>query len=100
MQYLERSGRKSSYCEFKGMATYWSIVIPATSSVRDAAWSYEHPSRNYAALQSHLAFYASRVDECFVDEERVSAQPGDFYGGWITSHVSGPFKGAPGTLGW
>jgi hypothetical protein len=40
------------------------------------------------------------VDECWVDEQRVLAQPGNFYGGWITSHVKGPFKGAPGTMGW
>lgn len=27
------------------------------------------------------------------------AQAGDFYGGWITSDIEGPFKGEPGTLG-
>ena len=100
MQYLQHSPRKSTYCEFKGMATYWSIVLPAAPVVQDAAWSYERPTAKYGALINHLAFYASKVDECYVDEELVIAQPGDFYGGWITSHVSGPFKGAPGTLGW
>jgi hypothetical protein len=30
----------------------------------------------------------------------VSAQPGDFYGGWITRDLQGPFKGGAGTLGW
>ncbi len=100
MQYLRRSARNSSYCEFKGSATYWSIAIKPDDLVRDAAWSYERPTGNYAALIDHLAFYAGRVDECYVDDERVMPQPGDFYGGWITSHVSGPFKGAPGTLGW
>jgi hypothetical protein len=40
------------------------------------------------------------VDEATVDGERVGAQPGDFYGGWITSAVTGPFKGGPGTAGW
>jgi uncharacterized protein (DUF427 family) len=100
MGYLVHSARNSSYCEFKGLATYWSISSQPGELVRDAAWSYEHPSAKYAALRDHLAFYASRVDECYVDDERVIAQPGDFYGGWITSHVTGPFKGAPGTLGW
>ncbi len=101
MQFLQRSARNSSYCEFKGSATYWSIAIgPEVETVRDAAWSYENPTGKYAALTHHLAFYASRVDECYVDGERVVPQPGDFYGGWITSHVAGPFKGAPGTLGW
>ncbi len=101
MEYLERSARASSYCEFKGSATYWSLALGAGARVvKDVAWSYASPTAKYAALRDHLAFYASRVDECYIDGERVQPQPGDFYGGWITSHVSGPFKGAPGTLGW
>ena len=68
--------------------------------MREAAWSYEQPVAAYAALAGCLAFYASRVDECRVDEERVQAQAGDFYGGWITANLRGPFKGAAGTLGW
>ena len=98
-QYLGLSSRRSSFCEFKGSASYWTINIPGAVSA-DAAWSYAQPSSAYAALKDHLAFYASRVDECSVDGERVVPQAGDFYGGWITSHVKGPFKGAPGTLGW
>lgn len=104
MQWLTRSPRRSSFCEWKGSAVYWSIDLRSalldTPVVTDAAWSYPDPSKAYSALRDHLAFYASRVDECTVDGERVQAQPGDFYGGWITSHVRGPFKGAPGTLGW
>jgi uncharacterized protein (DUF427 family) len=99
MQYLVPSQRRTSFCEWKGSARYWNIVIGNTL-VPDAAWSYPEPSRTYLALKDHLAFYANRVDECWVDGERVQPQPGDFYGGWITSHVRGPFKGAPGTLGW
>ena len=99
MQYLRRSARSSSFCEFKGMADYWSLVIDGRT-VPDVAWSYAKPTNKYASLRDHLAFYASRVDECYVDDERVMAQPGDFYGGWITSEVTGPFKGAPGTMGW
>ena len=100
IQYLVRSTRNSSHCEFKGLATYWSISMQPEMVSRDAAWSYENPTAKYQELRGHLAFYASRVDECYVDDEQVIAQPGDFYGGWITSHVTGPFKGAPGTLGW
>ncbi len=107
MDLMWESTRRGSFCEFKGVASYWSIEIAASLAstgrpvrVADAAWSYADPSRSYKALADHLAFYASRVDECWVDGERVVAQPGDFYGGWITSHVKGPFKGAPGTLGW
>ena len=101
MQWLARSPRRSSFCEWKGPAVYWIVNLrSAVPAVSDAAWSYPDPSPAYSALRDHLAFYASRVDECTVDGERVQAQPGDFYGGWITSHVRGPFKGAPGTLGW
>jgi uncharacterized protein (DUF427 family) len=101
MQWLQPSARRSSFCEFKGAASYWTLVL-ADSSIRvpDVAWSYATPSPRYAALQNHLAFYANTVDECWVDGERVVPQAGDFYGGWITSHVKGPFKGAPGTMGW
>jgi hypothetical protein len=70
------------------------------STVRDVGWSYAQPVAAYAALDGHLAFYASKVDECWVGDERVVPQAGDFYGGWITTNLRGPFKGAPGTLGW
>ena len=100
MDLLRAATRRGSFCEFKGAAAYWSLVLPDGRHVEDVAWSYPDPSRPYAALKDHLAFYGSRVDECYVDGERVQPQPGDFYGGWITSHVTGPFKGAPGTMGW
>ncbi len=107
MQYLRPSPRRSSFCEFKGSARYWTVDLSAAPGVAeeealstDAAWSYEEPTRPYAALCGYLAFYAGRVERCTVDGERVAAQAGDFYGGWITSAVRGPFKGAPGTLGW
>ncbi len=99
MDHLRPSSRRSSFCEFKGHATYWTVQVEDSLSP-DAAWSYPSPTPPYAALRDHLAFYATRVDVCTVDGEPVQPQPGDFYGGWITSHVQGPFKGAPGTLGW
>ena len=40
------------------------------------------------------------MDACRLDDELVSSQPGDFYGGWITADIQGPFKGSAGTLGW
>ena len=99
MDLLVPSGARQSFCEFKGLATYWSLLIAGHES-HNAAWSYESPSTSYAALQGHLAFYANHVDECWVGEERVAPQPGDFYGGWITANLRGPFKGAPGTRRW
>lgn len=105
MELLKAIQGNRTFCEFKGDATYWDIHLPAAAAetgrvVVAAAWSYESPAKQYAKLAHHLAFYASRVDECWVDAERVIPQPGDFYGGWITSDIAGPFKGSPGTLGW
>ena len=108
MAWLRRSDSRGSFCEFKGVASYWNLEIPqqntSTILAKDVAWSYESPTGSYAELTGCLAFYASRLAsvgaECWVDEEVVQPQPGDFYGGWITSNLRGPFKGAPGTLGW
>lgn len=97
---LRRSAQRPSFCEFKGLATYWDLQLPGVATVRSAGWSYEAPTPAFAALAGFVAVYASRVDECWVDDERVLPQPGDFYGGWITRDLRGPFKGAPGTLGW
>ncbi len=88
-----------SFCEYKGVAQYWSLDVNGARAEK-AAWSYPDPTGAFRALTDFLAFYASRVDGCWVGDERVEAQAGDFYGGWITSRIVGPFKGAPGTGGW
>lgn len=88
-----------SFCEFKGKASYVSIVVDGRRSER-AGWLYERPAAPYGALAGHVAFYASRVDEARVGDEVVQPQPGDFYGGWVTADIVGPFKGGPGTMGW
>ena len=98
MELLTRTTRHS-FCEFKGGAVYWALRA-GERVVENAAWSYPDPTPAYRALAGYLAFYASRVDVCYVDGERVRAQEGDFYGGWITSDIVGPFKGGPGTTGW
>jgi uncharacterized protein (DUF427 family) len=88
-----------SFCEFKGEASYYDLERGDRVSPR-AAWYYPHPSSGYEVLSNHVAFYPGRVDSCFLDDERVRAQEGDFYGGWITADIVGPFKGPPGTRGW
>lgn len=90
---------RTSLCEWKGRATYWSVEVDGELT-REAAWSYESPTPSFAAITGHLAFYAQLLDECWVGDERVEPNPGMFYGGWITSRVVGPFKGAAGTLHW
>lgn len=89
----------SSTCEWKGQAAYFDLVGGDRVAAR-AAWGYPDPRPPYEALLDHVALYPSAVDGCFVDDERVTPQPGSFYGGWITRDVAGPFKGAPGTRGW
>jgi uncharacterized protein (DUF427 family) len=91
-------GRRT-VCEWKGVATHFAIEV-AGHVVEDAAWTYEIPTARYRSIANHIAIYAQRVDECWVDDERVRAVEGDFYGGWITSRVVGPFKGGPNTSMW
>ena len=89
----------SSFCEWKGRARYFDVVVDGRRAAK-AAWAYPDPSSDQVRLKDHVAFYAGRVDACFVDDEPVEPQPGGFYGGWITPDVVGPFKGDPGTEGW
>jgi len=96
---LARPARGASLCEWKGRAHYYDVVTGGRTA-RQAAWAYARPVARYAALKDHLCFYPSRMDACWLDDERVQAQDGDFYGGWITADLVGPFKGAPGTAGW
>jgi uncharacterized protein (DUF427 family) len=98
MDFLSGNATRT-FCEFKGSAVYWDLAVNGRRSP-SCAWSYPAPTAAFAVLRDHLAFYASRVDACFVGDERVQAQPGDFYGGWITANLIGPFKGVPGSRGW
>lgn len=89
----------STFCEWKGIASYYDVVAGGRTIER-GAWTYRDPSPGFEPIRDAVAFYPGRLDACFVDDERVVAQPGDFYGGWVTSDVVGPFKGASGTSGW
>ncbi len=88
-----------TFCEWKGLARYYTVIV-GDRVVSDAAWSYPQPTPGFEAIRDHLAFYPREMDACWVDDERVEANEGAFYGGWITSRVVGPFKGGPGTAGW
>lgn len=97
-EFLARTNRQTA-CEFKGLATYWTLSV-GDKTVVNAVWSYESPYEDYADMRGYLSFYASKMDACYVDDELVQSQEGDFYGGWITTDIVGPFKGGPGTWGW
>jgi uncharacterized protein (DUF427 family) len=94
-----RRAEGSSFCEWKGAATYWDVICGDVVLPR-VGWSYADPTAPFAMLRDHIAFYASVFDRCSVDGETVIPQPGKFYGGWITSRVVGPFKGIPGSQWW
>lgn len=89
----------SSICEWKGAASYFDVAV-AGDAFANAAWSYARPTPAFAALKDHIAFYAAPFDRCLVEGERATPQPGGFYGGWISPHVAGPFKGGPGSRFW
>ncbi|ORW95839.1 hypothetical protein AWB92_08460 [Mycobacterium sp. IEC1808] len=94
-----RAASGSSWCEWKGQATYYDLVT-ANAAAAKAAWSYVNPSRGFAPIRGAVAVLAAKVDRCTVNGEAVVPQPGGFYGGWITSWITGPFKGVPGSTGW
>jgi uncharacterized protein (DUF427 family) len=89
----------SSFCEFKGLAHYLTVHGGGVAA-EGAAWCYPEPAQGYEALVDRVAVYPGRMDYCEVAGERVRPQPGEFYGGWITARVAGPFKGEPGTMHW
>ena len=98
MQYIFE-GTGDTYCEWKGRASYHRVVVGEVRA-ENAAWSYTNPTPEFRSIRDFIAFYPAKMDGCYVDSERVVSQPGNFYGGWITSNLVGPFKGAPGTRGW
>ena len=89
----------SSFCEFKGSARYFDVVGGDARAER-AAWSYPAPSPGFESITGFVSVYPGRMERCTIDGETVTPQEGDFYGGWITARIVGPFKGAPGTWGW
>jgi uncharacterized protein (DUF427 family) len=94
-----RPAAGSSFCEWKGRATYLDVVVGDTVAAQ-AAWTYRDPTPGFAHLTDHVALYPAAMESVTVDGIEVQPQPGGFYGGWITPRVTGPFKGEPGTLGW
>jgi uncharacterized protein (DUF427 family) len=94
-----RPAQGQSFCEWKGAARYFDVVTPAKTA-RRAAWAYDSPTPRFHALAGYAAFYAGLMEACFVGDEKVTPQPGDFYGGWVTGNLDGIAKGARGTEHW
>ena len=94
-----RATDRSTVCEWKGSASYVDY-ISGERHIPMVGWTYSDPNPGYEALRDHLAFYAARIDEAWVGDERATPQPGGFYGGWVTGAIVGPIKGEPGSQGW
>ena len=98
LKYLQ-STPQSSFCEWKGYANYYNVTVGDKQAI-NAAWYYSQPNVPFAPIKNYVAFYPSKMDACYINGELVQAQLGDFYGGWITKDIVGPFKGGEGTWGW
>jgi len=90
---------KHSLCEWKGVASYYTIKVHDKTAL-NAAWYYPDPTPSFKSIKNYIAIYPQKMDACFVDGKIAQSQAGEFYGGWITSDIVGPFKGEPGTEGW
>lgn len=98
MEYLQPNSAQT-FCEFKGRSQYYDGTFEG-ERIKNLAWAYPSPSTAYTSLAGFVSFYASKLDACYVNDEKVMAQEGDFYGGWITRNLKGPFKGGAGTWAW
>ncbi len=71
MQQLKPSSG-SSYCEWKGSASYYDA--PGKPKI---AWYYAKPSSSFKPIANYICFYPSKIDKATVGGETVKAQPGD-----------------------
>lgn len=93
---------RNTFCEWKGDCSYYSLKV-GEKTAQNAVWYYPNPTEKFKPIKNFVAFYPGMMDACYVDEEQATAQPGDFYGGWVTKNIVGGqkgFKGGPGTWGW
>ena len=58
----------STYCPFKGDASYYSVETP-DGTVDDVIWTYQKPYAAVSEIADHVAFYANRA-EVTVDPSR------------------------------
>jgi uncharacterized protein (DUF427 family) len=90
---------RATYCEWKGRGAYYTVKV-GDKQADSVAWYYPDPTPAFLSIKNYVAFYPKPMDVCYVGGEKVIPQPGNFYGGWITSDIVGPFKGEPGSMGW
>lgn len=93
-----------SHCEWKGVAQPYALAPDLARTQRldpaqAVAWRYLAVYPEFENIYGWYAFYPQYLP-CFLDDERVTAQPGGYYGGWVSRDLAGPIKGEPGSGGW
>lgn len=83
---LVPSGGRTTFCEWKGTATYFDVVGGHVRAER-AAWTYPQPTASFEQIRDAVAFYCAPMDECLVDGERAEPETNRYYGGWITTDI-------------
>ena len=96
---LLKKNKSNSFCEWKGTANYVDLDFGNTK-ILNIGWFYKSPKTEFQPIKDYISFYASKAEKCIVNGEIVKKQEGEFYGGWITKNLTGPFKGATGTSFW
>lgn len=51
----------TTYCPYKGEASYWSITTESGQGA-DAVWFYDEPYAAVEPIRDHVAFYPDRVE--------------------------------------
>ena len=77
-----------SFCEFKGVACYWSLDVRGTRSER-AAWSYAEPTEPFLAVREFFAFYASRSTNARSDTSECEPRKESFMVAGLHPRLSG-----------
>lgn len=99
MEYLIPSNY-SPYCEWRGYSKYYHLKVGDRQAENVAWYRDKEIHAGYEEILGYVGFDPRPMDACYVDDEKAQPQQGNFYTGWITSDVVGPFKGGPGTSGW
>jgi uncharacterized protein (DUF427 family) len=68
----------TTHCPFKGDASYWSVSVNGTAA-DNAVWAYESPIPEAAWLDGYASLYPDKVDEWWVEDEKVRALRDPFH---------------------
>lgn len=68
---------RSTFCEWKGAASYFSVAAPDGQKVDNRVWTYENPTARFKDIKDYVSFYNGPW-ECYVDGEKAQPQPGEF----------------------